>query len=517
MTPSKFVVKCGNFVVLVDLNILPQGSSKDTSWFAEQQKEEVSILLREAVDLRVKQYLEARNQHVQPKPSKELTQANPLCIKGKKSVWWCESFLQVVRGRRMLVRTSNRTVVAYINHQGGVRLPSLHHVARKLLLWAREPPLTVGSTTAQVDKLGGGPHRESPQRLRVEPLTQGEHFRLAAYFMRRHVNLRCIVKEKYQELRVFPDKFIVCVSRQEEGPKHRTNEKSTVEKQPFTNTSEYFADPCEDKDKLNISNITQKKSSLKKIVKKGDNASEPDKFAIMKTRAGHDMDVFHPTSKPRPIVLDTSEGGTGDSENRDQSSDQVPLSELGNCINKREPAGVSSQKQPHSLELLNIGPLSGFLSLSCESALPQPKQSLGKSRIQNKRRRHYSQEDGDNAKKVFIGEGPATPSEVIMKTDSAESLTQTSMKKSPLGSKSCSKQDLVETTLDEDLLTLGKSTVKPPLENNNTEQNKLTTNIQELSVKPVSSHPNISSRTSDRKEGVENIPRKLRLRRLKKS
>ncbi|MGH0129160.1 UNVERIFIED_CONTAM: hypothetical protein FKN15_038848 [Acipenser sinensis] len=83
MSPSKFVVKCGNFVVLVDLHILPQGSSKDTSWFAEQQKEEVSILLREAVDVRVKQHLEARNQHVQPKPHKELTQANPLCIKGK--------------------------------------------------------------------------------------------------------------------------------------------------------------------------------------------------------------------------------------------------------------------------------------------------------------------------------------------------------------------------------------------------------------------------------------------------
>ncbi|KAK1170537.1 protein SLX4IP isoform X1 [Acipenser oxyrinchus oxyrinchus] len=433
MSPSKFVVKCGNFVVLVDLHILPQGSSKDTSWFAEQQKEEVSILLREAVDLRVKQHLEARNQHVQPKPHKELTQANPLCIKG-------------------------------------------------------------------------------------------EHFRLAAYFMKRHVNLRCIVKEQYQELRVFPDKFVVCVSRQEEGPKHRTNEKSTVEKQPFTNRSEYFADPCEseDKDKLNISNITQKKSSLKKIVKKakGDNASKPDEFAIMKTRTGKDMDVFHATSEPRRIVPDTSEGGTSDSENRVQSSVLVPLSELGNYIDKREPAGVSSQKQPYSMELLNIGPLSGFPSLSCESALPQPKQSLGKSRIQNKRRRHYSQEDGHNAKKVFIGENPATPSEVIIKTDSAESLTQTSMKKSPLGFKSCSKQVLAETTLDEDLLTLGKSTLKPPLENNNTEQtnqNKLTTNIQELSVKPVSSHPDISSRPSDRKEGVENVPRKSRLRRLKKS
>ncbi|RXM35139.1 Protein SLX4IP [Acipenser ruthenus] len=418
--------QCGNFVVLVDLHILPQGSSKDTSWFAEQQKEEVSILLREAVDLRVKQHLEARNQHVQPKPHKKLTQANPLCIKG-------------------------------------------------------------------------------------------EHFRLAAFFMKRHVNLRCIVKEQYQG---FSRVSSVIISA-------ATNVGSMLEvreKQPFTNRSEYFADPClsEDKDKLNISNITQKKSSLKKIVEKakGDNASKPDEFAIMKTRTGHDMDVLHPTSEPRRIVPDTSEGGTSDSENRVQSSVLVPLSELGNYIDKREPAGVSSQKQPHSMELLNIGPLSGFPSLSCESALPQPKQSLEKSRIQNKRRRHYSQEDGHNAKKVFIGESPATPSEVIIKTDSAESLTQTSMKKSPLGFKSCSKQDLAETTLDEDLLTLGKSTLKPPLENNNTEQtnqNKLTTNIQELSVEPVSSHPDISCRPSDRKEGVENVPRKSRLRRLKKS
>ncbi|XP_045688566.1 protein SLX4IP isoform X2 [Phyllostomus hastatus] len=39
MASKKFAVKCGDFAVLVDLHVLPQGSNKDTSWFSEQNKE----------------------------------------------------------------------------------------------------------------------------------------------------------------------------------------------------------------------------------------------------------------------------------------------------------------------------------------------------------------------------------------------------------------------------------------------------------------------------------------------
>lgn len=46
-----FFFQCGNFAVLVDVHILPQGSSKDTSWFSDHEKEvqQISILLRKHV------------------------------------------------------------------------------------------------------------------------------------------------------------------------------------------------------------------------------------------------------------------------------------------------------------------------------------------------------------------------------------------------------------------------------------------------------------------------------------
>lgn len=46
-----FFFQCGNFAVLVDVHILPQGSSKDTSWFSDHEKEvqQISILLQKLV------------------------------------------------------------------------------------------------------------------------------------------------------------------------------------------------------------------------------------------------------------------------------------------------------------------------------------------------------------------------------------------------------------------------------------------------------------------------------------
>uniref|UniRef100_A0AC11DGK9 Uncharacterized protein n=1 Tax=Ovis aries TaxID=9940 RepID=A0AC11DGK9_SHEEP len=77
---AAYSLKCGNFAVLVDLHVLPQGSSKDTSWFSEQKKEEVCLLLKETIDSRVKEYLQVRKQH---RPSDaEFTRSNPLSLKG---------------------------------------------------------------------------------------------------------------------------------------------------------------------------------------------------------------------------------------------------------------------------------------------------------------------------------------------------------------------------------------------------------------------------------------------------
>ncbi|XP_075420107.1 protein SLX4IP isoform X1 [Tenrec ecaudatus] len=80
MASKKFAVKCGNFAVLVDLHIAPRGSNKDTSWFSEEKKEEVCLLLKETIDARVKEYLKLRKQR---KPSTaEFTRSSPLSLKG---------------------------------------------------------------------------------------------------------------------------------------------------------------------------------------------------------------------------------------------------------------------------------------------------------------------------------------------------------------------------------------------------------------------------------------------------
>ncbi|XP_012512650.1 PREDICTED: protein SLX4IP [Propithecus coquereli] len=80
MASKKFAVKCGNFAVLVDLHILPRESNKDTSWFSDQKKEEVCLLLKETIDSRVKEYLQVRKQH---RPSNtEFTRSSPLSLKG---------------------------------------------------------------------------------------------------------------------------------------------------------------------------------------------------------------------------------------------------------------------------------------------------------------------------------------------------------------------------------------------------------------------------------------------------
>lgn len=80
MASKKFAVKCRDFAVLVDLHVSPQGSKKDTSWFSEQKKEEICLLLKETIDSRVKEYLEVRKQH---KPSNtEFTRSSPLSLKG---------------------------------------------------------------------------------------------------------------------------------------------------------------------------------------------------------------------------------------------------------------------------------------------------------------------------------------------------------------------------------------------------------------------------------------------------
>ncbi|KAK1905908.1 Protein SLX4IP [Dissostichus eleginoides] len=76
-----FVLQCGNFAVLVDLHVLPLAGLEDTSWFTAHHIEEVTALVRDAVDRRVKQYAESLYHRRQPKQKKELPPAPAFLVK----------------------------------------------------------------------------------------------------------------------------------------------------------------------------------------------------------------------------------------------------------------------------------------------------------------------------------------------------------------------------------------------------------------------------------------------------
>ncbi|XP_045558234.1 protein SLX4IP isoform X2 [Salmo salar] len=186
MAPHKVVVKCGSYAVLLDLQIigpLGRGSPQETSWFTMEHTEEVTSLVRDAVDRRVRLYIDCLHKRGQPKHKRELPHANPLCVKGRR-------------------------------------------------------------------------------------------VSLVANFVKRHFNLRCIVKQQYGELRVFPERYVVCVSRLEDVSANPTPAVTVTVSQ--STESQYFSRPAaETRDELNSSTIT-KRSSLQKIARHANARPQPE-------------------------------------------------------------------------------------------------------------------------------------------------------------------------------------------------------------------------------------------------
>ncbi|KAG5830978.1 hypothetical protein ANANG_G00299010 [Anguilla anguilla] len=163
------------------------GLGEEASWFTEQHKEEVCQMIRDAVDQRVRHFLETRHQRGQPKQRKGSASASPVCIKG-------------------------------------------------------------------------------------------ERIRLAAYFMKRHVNLRCVGPRRRGELRVFPERLVVCASVPADAAEGGGGGGGGGEEADPTamehSKSEYFAGHHETQDPLNSSAIT-KRITLQKIAKKASAQAHP--------------------------------------------------------------------------------------------------------------------------------------------------------------------------------------------------------------------------------------------------
>ncbi|XP_006736950.1 protein SLX4IP isoform X2 [Leptonychotes weddellii] len=330
MASKKFAVKCGNFAVLVDLHILPQGSNKDTSWFSEQKKEEVCLLLKETIDSRVKEYLEVRKQH---RPSNtEFTRSSPLTLKGYG-------------------------------------------------------------------------------------------FQITAYFLKRGIRLHCFGGSQRTELRVFPDRFVVCVSQLSFSRDLLASRNEELTEGALHGASDYFAECAESS--LPPS-ARRKRNALKEIAKRTETRSS------VVSKSWSSRDIVGTSSDPVMAEITRRRGDSWastspPSESTGQAKDYIkaaeshwglPVQKLEN-VHQTQPEDTSSQQKPHFGEWLETGLLGRSPVCSCESASPGPKQSPQGARTQQKRRNRGSAADVDHHKRVSLGSDRLVPREIIVEKSKA--------------------------------------------------------------------------------------------------
>ncbi|NXA83872.1 SLX4I protein, partial [Thryothorus ludovicianus] len=438
-----FFFQCGNFAVLVDVHILPQGASKDTSWFSDDEKEEVCRLLEEVVASRVKHYLEAPKQRGQWKPM-EHGSSGPLFL------------------------TAN----------------SLH---------------------------------------------------ITAYFMKRWVNLRCALGKRYRELRVYPEKFIVCVSKLDFDPSAWTCDNGGLKEELSNETSEYFTESAKNK-KLKISLSEQiKQDILRKIVKRRKaRRSSASKLQISKGSRKVSLGSGDSQTENRESVAQTSLGAQCDVRRRSpgllrdctntaESSLGPPVLEQRKGVHQRQPDDVHSQQKPHSLGCLEASLLSESPPCSSESALPAPKQSQRVTKTQAQLKTCGTEEKLEHFTEVSSEGTPLTSINTEMSKCDDNCLSPFLEEKTPLNSRLFSKQDMTKTVVDKKSLTLRQNPSWSLLVSNSgvqTSQNEPSTASEDLPAVPASClelHPRSSEKLSQkRKKEVENGLGKLKLRRLKK-
>nr|XP_019590463.1 PREDICTED: protein SLX4IP [Rhinolophus sinicus] len=362
MASKKFAVKCGNFAVLVDLHLFPQGSNKDASWFSEQQKEEVCLLLKETIDSRVKEYLEVHKQH---RPSNtEFTRSSPLSLKG----------------------------------------------------------------------FG---------------------FQITAYFLRRGIRLHCFSRSQSPELRVFPDRFVVCVHQLAFSRDLLARQNEELTERALHGTSDYFAECAESP---LPSSAKLKRNALKEIVKRAETKSSTVKKShSSRNIVGTSSDSVTAETAVRrgdsQALSSLPSESTGQAKNYIKATEShwgLPVQKLEN-VHQTQPEDTRSQQKPHPGEWLETGLLRGSPVWGSESASPGPKQSPRGARTQQKRRNCDSAEDPDHHKRVSLGSDRLVPREITVEKSKVVRVLPTSELSDP---GLLLKQDLAKTTSNEELHVL---------------------------------------------------------------
>ncbi|XP_056148245.1 protein SLX4IP [Lampris incognitus] len=376
---------------------------------------------------------------------------------------------------------------------------------------------------------------------------KGESFNLVAGFQKRHVNLRCVAKQQhYAALRVFPERYVVCVSSPEDASVHHGNPSSAVTELSEQSRSEYFSRVGETQEPLNSPTKT-KRTLLQKIarcagIQRGLNAAGVGEQQLDQSVRPEDQEqeIKPEESKSSPVEVGSNPGDPTVSPGEKAPSPEAArqpiieafptlLDELSPQVEGRGPQNLKPGQQtengpPDSVDHEGVSLVSSQLEPSQESS--------GSKR----RKPGDTGEDPQpqRAKRTCLGEPPVLLArELMMQTPSIERASQTSqfdplpppplppvVAKAEAESKAFPVSKCKKTTLEVELLTPGKRAQRLPLTSNNTEQtnqNRLATSLRGLSVKPASSGSSISSRSTVGEEGSQNVPRTSRLRRQKRS
>ncbi|NXD72134.1 SLX4I protein, partial [Eolophus roseicapillus] len=355
---------------------------------------------------------------------------------------------------------------------------------------------------------------------------------ITAYFMKRWVNLRCAVGKHYRDLRVFPERFMVCVSKLDSNPSDWTCDNDVLKEELSNGTSEYFTESAENK-KAEISlNEQIKQGILKEIVKRTKlKESNTSKSQISKgskkvslgsvdSQTGNRKNDRQTSLSPQSEVTCRSPGLLKDCTNTIENNLELPGLELENYVNQRQPDGVSSQQKPHSVEWLKSSLLSKSPPCSSESALVGSKQSQKVTKAQAQQKTCAPDEKLVHFEKVSSEGTPLIPSNTEKSKCDDGCLGPFLEEKTPLNSGLFSKRDMTKAASDEE--SLRKNLSQPLSVRNNiaqTSQNEPSTTTEDVMAPScIELQPVPSEKLSQkRKKEVENGLRKLKLRRLKKS
>ncbi|CAL8258027.1 unnamed protein product [Lota lota] len=348
----------------------------------------------------------------------------------------------------------------------------------------------------------------------------GASFNLVAHFLKRHFNLRCLVKHRYGELRVFPERCVVCVSRPQDASARPGNPSQAATERGEQSRSEYFSRVGGTQEPLN-SSVKTKRSALQKIARQVGVRREIHGPAAGRWGTVHTGDSAE-GQVPQEKVSSPAEISIPEQQTRPTSPVDLQVQER-----RRKRRNVSSQEpqaRPHG------------------ATVSSSSQQTPAQKTRGRKRATASGVTGEpltpNAKRTCLGASPGvSPQPPLAIAGSSQTSNRDHLPPPPpppppptplpppLEAKAASTASpgsaRCETTGEAELLTPGKRASRLPLTSNSTEQtnqNRLAASLRGLSVRPVSPGSAISSRPTLRgEEGRENVPRTSRLRRLKRT